>query len=90
MRALVRMKGLRGTKLDLFGYTQERRTERSLIGRYRDSVEEIIATLSEAKLSLAVEIANVPQDIRGYGHVKARHLAVAEPKWQALMSRWRA
>ena len=90
MRALVRMKGLRGTKLDLFGYTQERRTERSLIRQYRDSIEEILATLTEAKLALALEIANIPQDIRGYGHVKARHLAVAEPKWQALMSRWRA
>jgi len=90
MSALARMKGLRGTRLDLFGYTQERRTERGLIGQYRNSIEEILATLAEAKLTLAVEIANIPQDIRGYGHVKARHLAVAQPKWQALMTRWRA
>ncbi len=80
MRALGRMKGLRGTKLDLFGYTQERRAERSLIRRYRDSIDEILATLTEGKLTLAVEIANLPQDIRGYGHVKARNAAAANTK----------
>ena len=90
MQGLARLKGLRGTMLDPFGYTHERRTERALIGEYRASIEEVLAKLSAGKLALAVDIANIPQDIRGFGHVKERHLAAARPKWQALMSQWRA
>ena len=41
-------------------------------------------------MRLAVEIARIPEAIRGYGHVKARHLAAARPKWDALMAKWRA
>ena len=89
MQALARMKRLRGTMLDPFGYTHERRTERALIGEYRASIEEVLASLSADRLALAVDIASIPQDIRGFGHVKERHLAVARPKWQALMSQWR-
>ena len=47
------------------------------------------ARLDASTLTLAVEIASIPEDIRGYGHVKARHLAAARPRWDALMARWR-
>lgn len=86
---LAKLKGLRGGALDIFGRTEERRTERALIGEYRSAIEELLAGLNADKLPLAVEIARIPEEIRGYGHVKARHLAAARPKWAALQARWR-
>ncbi len=86
---LAKLKGLRGTALDPFGYSEERKTERGLIGEYRASIEALLAGLRADNLSLAVEIASIPEDIRGYGHVKERHLVAARAKWNALMVRWR-
>ncbi len=86
---LARLKGLRGTALDPFGRTEERRTERALIGEYRDCIDELLRGLAADRLALAVEIARIPEEIRGYGHVKARHLAAARAKWQRLMQQWR-
>ena len=65
------------------------RTERALIGEYRASIDEVLATLDAGNLPLALEIARIPEEIRGYGHVKERHLAAARPKWAALMAQWR-
>ncbi len=90
MHMLARLKWLRGTAIDPFGYTAERREERALITEYRACVEELLATLTDARLPLAREIAGIPQEIRGFGHVKERHLAAARPKWQTLMAQWRA
>ncbi|MDQ6627902.1 MAG: 2-oxoacid:acceptor oxidoreductase family protein, partial [Pseudomonadota bacterium] len=89
-RVLRRLKWLRGTALDPFGWTEERRIDRALIAEYRESIEEVLRTLGPANLGLAVEIARIPEQIRGYGHVKARHLDAARPKWDALMADWRA
>jgi indolepyruvate ferredoxin oxidoreductase len=50
----------------------------------------VLRSLNAGNLALAVEIARIPEDIRGYGHVKDRHLASARPKWAALMAEWRA
>jgi indolepyruvate ferredoxin oxidoreductase len=87
---LARFKGLRGGALDVFGKTDERRGERALIGDYRQCIEELLRGLNAANLDSAVEIARLPEDIRGYGHVKARHLAAVRPKWERLMAQWRA
>jgi indolepyruvate ferredoxin oxidoreductase len=89
-KVLAKLKGLRGTAFDPFGRTEERRTERALIGEYRAAIDEVLATLDAGKLPLAVEIARIPEEIRGYGHVKDRHLAAARPKWERLMGEWRA
>lgn len=86
---LAKLKGLRGTALDPFARTEERKTERALIGEYRACIEELLRTLSAANLAQAVEIARIPEEIRGYGHVKARHLAAARGKWASLMAQWR-
>jgi indolepyruvate ferredoxin oxidoreductase len=86
---LARMKGLRGGAFDIFGRTEERRTERALIGEYRECIEELLRTLRADNLALAAEIARIPEEIRGYGHVKARHLAAARGKWAQLMAQWR-
>ncbi|WP_428421782.1 indolepyruvate ferredoxin oxidoreductase family protein [Methylibium sp.] len=89
-RLLARLKGLRGTALDPFGRSAERCTERALVGEYRACIEELLATLEAPRLALAVEIAAIPEDIRGYGHVKARQLGAARAKWAGLMAQWRA
>ncbi|MCZ8295241.1 MAG: indolepyruvate ferredoxin oxidoreductase family protein [Hylemonella sp.] len=89
-RLLARLKGLRGTAFDPFGRTEERRTERALIADYRACIEELLAGLSAANHAAAVEIARLPEQIRGYGHVKARHLATVRPLWDERMAAWRA
>jgi indolepyruvate ferredoxin oxidoreductase len=86
---LARLKGLRGTALDIFGKTPERRTERALIGEYRASIEEVLLSLNAANHAAAVEIARLPEQIRGYGHVKDRHLKAARAQWEALLAQWR-
>jgi indolepyruvate ferredoxin oxidoreductase len=88
-RLLAKLKGLRGTVFDVFGRTEERRTERALIQEYRRSVEELLAGLSAANHALAVEIARIPDQVKGYGHVKERNLAAARTKWDALLQQWR-
>ena len=88
-RALAKLKFLRGTVLDPFGRTAERRTERALIGEYRACIDELLGGLDAGSLGRAVEIASLPEEIRGYGHVKARHLAAAREKWARLMAGWR-
>jgi indolepyruvate ferredoxin oxidoreductase len=89
-RVLARLRALRGTPLDVFGHTAERRTERALISEYRASIEEVLAGLTATTHGLALEIAAIPEQIKGYGHVKERNLEAARPRWQALMTRWRA
>ncbi len=86
---LARLKGLRGGALDLFARTEERRTESALIQQYRDCIDELLRTLSAERLPLAAEIARIPEEIRGYGHVKERHLKAARAKWDGLMAQWR-
>jgi len=86
---LARLKGLRGTPLDIFGRTEERRGERALIGEYRDSIEQVLAGLNTGNHALALEIARIPEQIKGFGHVKARNLAAARGQWQLLLAQWR-
>ena len=75
---LARMKALRGTWLDVFGYTGERRAERRLIGEYRQTIENLLAALTADNYQLAVEIAALPERIRGFGHVKIGNIARAK------------
>ncbi|MFN9747225.1 MAG: indolepyruvate ferredoxin oxidoreductase family protein [Betaproteobacteria bacterium] len=86
---LARLKGLRGGPLDIFGRTEERRMERALIVRYEATVNELLRALDAGNRALAVEIARLPEDIRGFGHVKLRHVRAVEPRWDTLMKRWR-
>ena len=88
-RFLAKLKGLRGTPFDIFGRTEERKMERALIDEYRASLEEVLAGLTAQNHASAVEIARIPELIKGYGHVKARHLASARPQWTALMQDFR-
>jgi indolepyruvate ferredoxin oxidoreductase len=89
-RVLAKLKGLRGGAFDVFGRTGERRTERALIGEYERDIEAILAVLTRENHAVAVEIAALPEHIRGYGHIKARHLAEARKKHDELFARLRA
>jgi indolepyruvate ferredoxin oxidoreductase len=89
-RVLASLKGLRGTALDIFGRTPERRVERQLIVDYFALVEEIIATLTPANHRIAVALAAVPEHIRGYGHVKEAHLKTAKAREAELLAQFRA
>ena len=89
-RVLARLKGLRGTALDIFGRTVERRSERALIAEYQASIEEILKALDAVNYAAAVEIARIPEQIKGFGHVKERHLQAARLAWADLMGRFRS
>ena len=89
MRLLAKLKGLRGTVLDPFGYSQERRTERQLIADYEALAEELIAGLDLENHALAVALAEIPEQIRGYGHVKEAHLEKAKSQQAELLAAFR-
>jgi len=84
-RLLAALKGLRGTVFDVFGYTEERRGERALIGEYRQIIEGLLASLSASSHARAVEIAQVAELIKGFGHVKDRNLQAARLQWKQLL-----
>ena len=85
-RLLKNLKALRGTPFDPFGYTEERRTERALIREYEDTVERLLDGLSAQNHAAAVQIASLPEEIRGYGHIKAKSIAVARAKREELLA----
>jgi len=87
MRALARMKVLRGTPLDIFGYTAERRTERALIGWYEEQIDRILGRLDPQRLPDLLAIARAPMDIRGYGPVKEAAIHKAKAEVEGLWAR---
>jgi indolepyruvate ferredoxin oxidoreductase len=89
-RLLMRFKFLRGTILDPFGYSAERRLERKLIADYEATLKELLAGLDADNHHLAVGIAVIPEKIRGYGHVKRRHLEAAKADEATLLDQFRS
>ncbi|HTR57794.1 MAG TPA: DUF6537 domain-containing protein, partial [Casimicrobiaceae bacterium] len=89
-RILARMKGLRGTALDIFGATAERRQERQLITDYEALIKELLPLLAAHNHAIAVELASIPEHIRGYGHVKERHLKAAKTREASLVEAFRS
>jgi indolepyruvate ferredoxin oxidoreductase len=85
---LAKFKFLRGTRLDPFGYFAERKMERGLIEKYFDTVETLLKDLNSDNHALAVEIAELPMTIRGYGHVKHDNVQEAHAKLEALLAGW--
>ncbi len=86
---LKHFKFLRGSALDIFGASHERQTERALIQEYRSSVESLLSGLKTENHSLAVKVANMPEQIKGFGHVKERHLAAVRMQWQQAMTQFK-
>jgi indolepyruvate ferredoxin oxidoreductase len=89
-RFLARFKSLRGTRFDPFGYTAERRMERKLIADYEAMLEEVLGKLNADNHPLAVGLAAIPEKIRGFGHVKERHLKAAKADEAALLEQFRS
>ena len=83
---LARFKGLRGGALDIFGYTEERKMERQLIRDYAQTIDQLLAKLDADNVGVAAEIAAIPEEIRGYGHVKEEHLAKAKVREAELLA----
>ena len=83
-KLLARMKFLRGTALDLFGRTEERRLERQLIEDYRASISAAVSKLSADNLALVSELASLPEQIRGFGHVKLASIEKAKARWRVI------
>jgi indolepyruvate ferredoxin oxidoreductase len=96
-KILARLKGLRGTALDIFGKTAERRQERALITQYRASIDEIVIALAgtggeahdKERYAMALEIARQPEQIKGFGHVKERNIKAALQNWDSQLTRFR-
>jgi indolepyruvate ferredoxin oxidoreductase len=86
---LAKFKWLRGTPFDPFGRTRERRTERKLIADYEAMLDQVLAGLTPDNHAIAVGLAAIPEKIRGFGHVKQRHLAAAKADEAALMEQFR-
>lgn len=94
-KLLARLKGLRGSAFDMFGRTQERRQERAWIERYQAMLQEICQALFSGpgktrveRYQTALALAEIPQDIRGFGHVKTRNQVRAMEKWQVLITQF--
>jgi indolepyruvate ferredoxin oxidoreductase len=89
-KMLAKLKFLRGGRLDVFGYSKERRVERQLISEYEQIIGELLVSLSADNHALAVRIASVPEDIRGFGHVKERNIGKANAKQSELLALFRS
>ncbi|MBV9078085.1 MAG: indolepyruvate ferredoxin oxidoreductase family protein, partial [Methylobacteriaceae bacterium] len=87
---LAKGKRLRGTALDVFGYTAERRAERRLVADYRKLLDEVATGLTAQNHVTAIGLASIPAKIRGFGHVKERHLTAAKREEADLLARLRA
>ncbi|MEN9314969.1 MAG: hypothetical protein RIS35_1362 [Pseudomonadota bacterium] len=89
-RLLAPMRRLRGSVFDPFGRTEERRTERALIDEYEATIGAVLGSLQAGNLALAVEIASLPERIRGFGHVKEKSVVAARERQAHLLEQLRA
>jgi len=86
-KLLAKFKGLRGTALDVFGKTEERVTERALIREYMQQIDHVLENLSDSTHAHALDVARVPETIKGFGHVKERNIRAARSMWASLSTR---
>jgi len=85
-KLLAKCKGLRGGAFDIFGYSEERKQERALIADYRTTVLALIAKLDQSNLEQALEVAALPEKIRGFGHVKEKAMQSYKIEKAALLN----
>ncbi len=90
LQLLARLRFLRGTAFDVFGYMAERRIERKLITDYEATIDELIGGLDHDNHALATEIASLPEGIRGYGHIKQQHIQDVGSTQAELLGHWRS
>jgi indolepyruvate ferredoxin oxidoreductase len=87
-KLLAKAKGLRGGAFDIFGYTAERKMERALIVEYRDMVEGLLGKLTQENHTVAVDLANLPEKVRGFGHVKEKAVATFHSEKIRLLAKF--
>jgi len=90
LRVLARMRWLRGTKLDPFGYGADRQLERQLLERYESTLDRLVAELDESRFATALELARIPEQVRGYGPIKRAAAESAEGVAARLWQAWTA
>ncbi len=88
-KMLARMRRVRGTPFDVFGYTNERRQDRRLIRDYERLAAELLDATDDQNYEVAVQLAAIPEQVRGYGHVRARHLLHAKQRETELLGKFR-
>ena len=86
-RLLAGLKGLRGTALDIFGYTEERRLEKALLAQYEGDLDLVMRSLAPRRIAAAAALCSVPSIIRGYGHVKRENADLASVERATLVRR---
>ncbi len=84
-RGLAKLRGLRNTLLDPFRHSAERQRDLELIAEYERTMDEVLAHLRPDNLETAVELAALPQGMRGYGHIKERYVERARQRRKALL-----
>jgi indolepyruvate ferredoxin oxidoreductase len=89
-RFLAGFKRLRGTALDVFGYTEERKMERRLIADYEATIDLLLSTLDQNNHAMAVQIAGIPETMRGFGHVKEKNVKIAKEREASLLAAYRS
>ena len=89
-KVMAKAKGLRGTKLDIFGYTDERKMERRLIADFEARVETLLSGLSSKNHAKAVRLVAAVDEIRGFGHVKEASVVKVEQTLETLAAEWSA
>ncbi len=87
-KLLAKLKGIRNTWLDPFAYTHERKVEREWLRNYEQILEELLSGLTPDKLDTAVQLAKLPDAVRGYGAVKERYLAHVQQQQTRLLEQW--
>ncbi len=85
MGVLARLRRLRGTPLDPFARTEDRVLDRRLLAEYEASVEQVLAALTPHNHAVAVQVASLPEQIRGYGAIRARHAGHVAQRREALL-----
>ena len=88
LKLLNHLRGLRGTALDIFGYTEERKRERKALADYRALLAEIATKLNRENYEAALEMASLPEKIRGFGPVRHAHMIAAEDELEKLKARF--
>jgi indolepyruvate ferredoxin oxidoreductase len=88
-KLIARLRRLRGTPFDVFGYTAERRRERELITEYEGVLRELAGNLDRENHALAVEIASLPEEIKGFGYIKACNIEKTKAREGELLALFR-
>jgi indolepyruvate ferredoxin oxidoreductase len=90
LRALAKLRWLRGTKLDPFGWGADRRLERELLARYETLLDRIVAELDDSRFEVALALTRLPEQVRGFGPIKSAAAARARTAELELWQQWAA